>query len=406
MNNNLEEYRKKHSALASQAGFNFQFLAFLYILVAYLKKDDIIKYEQEDDISRCTAEDITILIQVKFGVLTEDGTDPKVTLLDEDIWKTIGIWLNQAQLSSDSYFFIKHRFQIWTNKDVNGNEFLSKILAFSENSIKLIDIRNELDYLYTKTKNESVKLVIKKMEELSDENLSTFCKYFKCERFEGISIIDKIQKSLVDERNIPKNYAEQVFIELSGHMLVDNFRSEYLHEKIEFSWVDVKKKYNGILSMSQKRNLELNRDIGAFMPDSICSDTFVKQLLDIKVISHTDEEKIRNLYWKRCFTTTNLLEQATNISETEWADLDREAMNRWEQLFDKSCFKFKLKSSIKEKEVLFAANGCYFDVMGYNLATPIFQQDLEFSQGYFLNLSDGPVIGWRFDWKEKYGKKK
>lgn len=82
-----EEFIKNHSAFWQQNGFDYQFALFIkYLFDCDL--DDIVKYEDEDDVVIEYASGGVDLVQVKHSFL--EGK--RMTNSDENIWKTISNW--------------------------------------------------------------------------------------------------------------------------------------------------------------------------------------------------------------------------------------------------------------------------------------------------------------------------
>lgn len=82
-----EEFIKNHSAFWQQNGFDYQFALFIkYLFDCDL--DDIVKYEDEDDVVIEYASGGVDLVQVKHSFL--EGQ--RMTNSDKNIWKTINNW--------------------------------------------------------------------------------------------------------------------------------------------------------------------------------------------------------------------------------------------------------------------------------------------------------------------------
>ena len=128
---------------------------------------------------------------------------------------------------------------------------------------------------------------------------------------------------------------------------------------------------------------------------------FMKQLIDIGDVKKDDRDKQIKLTQHKYNALNNILTWTQNgdVTEDERNEFEENAVLDWENEYD-----YRYQADIPEnqynkigREILHAIRLKKLKLNGTTLETPL-------SNGTFYYLADEPKIGFRGDWKEKYGK--
>lgn len=400
-----EEYKKyieKHAADPNQAGFDFQFFAFLYLLLD-IDKGEVIKYESDDDILIVRTDGTYVLIQVKHGIYTKSGNVPKLSEHDIDFWKTLDNWVNLISMSKDDNYILDRKFEILTNKGVDSkNELIQLIRQYENKKIDILVILQKFDCIKNGTTNNIIIDCINKIINLDFVKQKQFFERISINQ--QVDIIQDIKDRLKYKKNVPENKINTVFSNLINEFKISHFHSTIKREKTILEADQIYKKIRNIINPIFDRKLGFDRSIDIDLPTNIVEQTFIKQLLDIERVYIDEADELKGFYLKKIESENILCEEQLqcNISETQLNNIENEAIDFWSVKHDISSLKIKRKlrreESVDEDEYNEAANNCFNEI----LVKEFELLDLPLSNGYFFSLSDKPKIGWRYDWEEKY----
>lgn len=407
----------KTSADPTQAGFDFQFYTFVY-LVLKMEVDSIVEYETDDDLVYIRKDGAKHLIQAKFAVLDKNGVVPNMTTRDVEVWHTIHNWIKASEALADGTYFTSHKFSIWTDKNFENNSFFNLILSYQNRDIEFSFLEKELENLISKTsdgkdpkKTNEVKIAMEKLKALSTKDKKSFYLNFSMNCFPTTSIIEKIKLVLEQEKYIPSEKVQDVFDSLISEIKENRFYEIFKRDKTKIQASDFSKKYKRCFNKVFNRNLNIVRSLNLSMPENICSNTFVKQLLDVQVIYKEDIMDIQEMYRKKMCTRMSIDKWKTDgdMLNSEEDEIERIAYHQWD-VEHKSCHnKIKAKkrndsNSISDNEYNEAASSCYFNICKKKIDYNSGSIDEELTTGYFYEMSDEPRIGWHYDWEQKYKK--
>lgn len=411
-----QDYKKfidKTSADPTQAGFDFQFLAYLYLILK-MEANSTVGYETEDDLVYSPEDRKKQLIQVKFAVLDKEGKIPNLATRDIELWHTIHNWIKGSEaLGSDDYFKTR-QFSILTNKKNEGNSFFENLLLFQKGNIEIDGLDKVLKELISKTedgdpkKPNEVKIAMIKLSQLSKKERILFYSNFCIKYFPETSIIDEIKKVLEQEKIIPAEKVDQVYNSLYSELKTDRFFETFKRNKTVIRASEFSKKYRKCFNMGFDRVLRIDRTLVGMMPDDVCSQKFVKQLLDIKIIFPVETAKMQEMTRRKMCTRLNINEflRLGDLLHEDISELDRIAYNSWNTEFDSCHENLKIKEyekeEVTENEYNESARRCYREITKKDVFFNGYHFDQETSIGYFYEMSDELRIGWRNDWERIY----
>lgn len=409
-NNEHQEFLNKTSADPTQAGFDFQFYAFLYMALK-MEKGSSLEYETDDDLLYIDSKGIRYLIQAKNAIQNSNGSWSNLTVRDNDIWHTIDNWLTQFSLSKDAQFFNDRKFKIWTNKAFETNNFYNNILRFKDSEIELEVIDNDLDELIKHTSSNEILDAMNKLKALSKPNRRKFYQRFEIEQFKDYSIIQSIKDALEYIKNIDESKIDVVYASLLAEFKDSHFVAVCRREKTKLTVQEMLKKTKRSFNRSFDRTLSIDRSINPQMPDDICKHTFVKQLIDIEHIGNSEIDILRDIYTLK-LGACNAISQYRkdgDVDRVDLNDIESSAMRIWKTAHQNSNRQIRHKIQtgddvINESEYINAGQNCYDDVSKREIKFDTVHLDPEFALGYFYDMSDEPRIGWRNDWESKYKK--
>ena len=404
MNDEYKKYIEQHSADPTQAGFDFQFFSFLYLLLK-VDKNESIEYETDDDIVFVTKDGIRKLIQAKNAIQTPAGNWQNLTELDVDLWKTIDNWMNQNELIKDFDFFKTREFKIVTNKNLSKNNFLSCVIRFQNDECEIDSINKKLCELKNSTKNELIITSLTKLISLSEKEKKQFFKRFFVEQF--VDIIQEIKDYLKFIMKIPENRINDVFAGLIMEFKISYFHDTCKRTKTKQSHDILYKKVKLIINPIFDRTLKIDRSTDYELPSDILSHIFIKQLIDIDYIDTSDRKLIREAHIRRIEAVNKLSEEQINynINQTLLDKIYKEAYNFWEVEHDSLSINIRrnIRKGIPVNELEY--QDCGINCLQSIRRKVIEPMDQEMTNGYFYDLSNTPKIGWRYDWETKYLKK-
>jgi hypothetical protein len=405
----LQDFINQTSAAHVQAGFDFQFYVFFYLLLKMGSDCKNIEYESDDDILVITADNKKQLIQAKNAILTQPGTIVNLTNRDSDLWHTISNWMKQYQHSSNSDFFLEREFLIYTSKSIESNDFYKKITDYKNDEIEIATLDSELDDLILNTVDTNILDGMSRLKSIDINKRKQFYKRFMIISLPHVSIISEIIEALKYEKAIPEEKMPQVYASLYKELKEDGFIDACKRNRRRLTKEEIYNQLRRSFNRQFDRTLSIDRQVDNLLPSDLLNHTFINQLIDIDYIFPNDEDDIRKLHIKRIGSENKLLKSRLedhDIDKTDLENIELNCLAKWDTVFGSSARNIRRKESngiiVNEEDLKNQGFACFEQINNYQLQLDTVQFDLEMTQGYFYTMSNEPRIGWRYDWKKKY----
>lgn len=387
----FEKQIEKTCADLKEFGFEFQFLYFV-LKVLSMREGETVAWEVEDDVSIKSSNETLILFQLKHSF----GSNPALTNLDIDLWKSLSNWsdlIMAAESDGKADFLLKTQFFLVSNKE-NRSKFLEKVENFQSGKIDFSALKFELDKI--SSNNDELHEKIEKFKNLPDNLMENFFRQLKLELNLG-NLLDECRKELKSKMVRDENI-EEVFLHILGRLKREHYEKLSQRKKFSISFEDYYSKYRAYYDAGRQKLYvrKYECDLVEFQ-DQI----FMKQLIDIGDVKKDDRNKQIKLTQHKYNALNNILTWTQNgdITEDERNEFEENAIVDWENEYD-----YRYQDDIPEnqynkigREILHAIRLKKLKLNGTTLETPL-------SNGTFYYLADEPKIGFRGDWKEKYGK--
>lgn len=402
-------HSEKIAADKTSLGFEFQDFVYIEKLIE-LRPGQTLGLELHDDIHvETVAEDASIkellLIQVKHSV------DPgNVTDRDIDLWKTIYNWLKLVPGLPPCQTLT---FQLYTNKSLNSQKFVSLLKAPREN------IQAILDHIRT-TDKEISEVESKKRVDESPNPLAKYVNYvsqstdkeleFVFKRFEfhpnNASIITKISSEL-RRLSIPPSRIEDTRKHVIGAFKESKFSKIIEGKKVVITFDDFHTEmgFDRIVRSARAEPADFDRFVDIYYsyqrPDELSFSTsnFHHQLKDIGI---SDDEIVdRGVEMMLAEQFMESLRDAGSFSATENTRLENRAFSDWQLLHNQSHRNTKEDDEAAHQQ---ASQGCYDQTMRSPLKAGEIELPRNLSCGKYIKLSNLPRIGWRKNWQSRFKK--
>lgn len=418
--------QEKTSADSKAIGFEYQYFYFLYQLLQ-LQTGQTVGYEVKDDVHIDKPDGEQILVQLKHSIETKaDGHIVNLTEKDEDLWKTVSNWIsiindpaeNRTSLESQLEFINKTEFQLVTNKsNSSSNQFITKLGEYQNGNLTLADMKAYLKMLCIPKKGKDsskVDTYISTLENQEEKWLENFLNKLRIEHNKD-DLINRI-KLRIKEKNVKSSRIDDVFASVNSRLKELIYKDIKAGKKVKFTFDEYDKHFTRLFELGRSIKLPIilgNKSVP--LPENPQDHTFIKQLLDIQILSRHDtdyEENLVNFFTSKYEMHNHLLRwiQQSEITEDVKREFDEETKSQWTTIFNSTYSKLKRKlrgmsiEEIDKDKLLDLASQCYFETLKIKLSlddTPI---NTSMSNGQFYLLSDIPVIGWDYCWKERYAK--
>lgn len=387
-------------------GFEYQHLFFMMECLNMATGEEV-GYEAKDDVHTLTAKGQVRLFQLKHTVDDSAKGSPKdVSVLSSEMWKSLSNW---AKLITDSAcgrnksthqktFLSQTQFTYTTNRGTH-NEFISDVTQLQAGLLTVADFRKNIDTLYMQTKSEELRKYIKNVLSLNDEILEGFIKRLSFCTTDADLI--KAIKDKIREKMVPEEYVDSIFIEILGQIKLDFFNatSTRTHQVITYSeW------YLRYMPFFRKyRNTPLPlREFKPALPSKLEKQTFVTELLEIGVIDNVEDEYDDIAAWSSMYLEVRMqLEQWYEdgcITQSEKNKFHHDAINSWRNIHRQN------HRTTKHDETLDFRNAiaCFDQVLLEKLNLLEISLGSRLSNGEFIHLAEEQLIGWKYEWREKY----
>lgn len=399
----------KISADKTSLGFEFQDLVYIEKLIE-LKPGQTLGLELHDDIHVETAAkdgsiDDLLLIQVKHSI-----NEGKITDRDIDLWKTIHNWI---MLIPDLPSHRKLTLQLYTNKNLNSQNFVSLLKDPRKNLQKILDhVRQvEIDISSVESKKKSgecpnpLAKYVKSVSQSSDEDLKLIFDNFEFHS-DSSAVIERLSLAL-RQLAVPKARIEDTRKHVIGAFKESKFSKIIQGQKVTISFDDFRTKmgFDRIVSSARADSVDFDRFIKIYFdyqrPDklSFSSSKFHEQLKDIDI---SDEEIVdRGVEMMLAERFIESLQDSGSFIASENLLLENKAVSEWETLHNQL---HRRTQEHDEPMHRYTSQDCYDQTMRISLKVGSNDLPRNLIRGKYMKLSDQLRIGWRKNWWDKFKK--
>ncbi len=404
-----EKFIENHSAYFQQIGFDHQFAGCMYYLLD-LTLEDRMDYESDDDFviyRKDKGQTIKEYYQVKHSA---DSTK-KMNDSDGDFWKTMDNWVSLYNLSKPEekkIFFTQGRFVIITNK--RPDNFLYTLIEKLRHGT--VEIDAVLSALDEKLKSSpSYSDTINKLKGLDRQTLNEFLHEVEIKYLSGF--VQDMYQHFLDIYQAPTK-ADQIVKRLIGELWTYKLEC---NSKFVFTGNEFKRKYKHLFELVTDEDLTLEGfESEEYDPkEDYDNMTMIKQLQSVKAIStpiDTDEYDFTDYIQRFCrFMSAFLSFQRTQLMTSRLEDkINKSAFSQWNRIFNLHSSKLKVKDRlgkpITDDEKIEAGMNVLNGVMMDKIPVNGYKINEDFSNGWYLRMSNMLKIVWHFDWFKKYIVKK
>lgn len=404
-----EKFIENHSAYFQQIGFDHQFAGCMYYLLD-LSLEDKMVYERDDDFVIYRKERgkiITEYYQVKHSA----EENKKMTDADSDFWKTIDNWISLYDLSKPSeqkIFFTQGRFVIITNKEPD-NFLYSLIEKLNHGTVEIDAILLALDDKLKKAPSYSD--TMNKLKSLGRQRLNEFLHEVEIKYLGGF--VQDMYQHFLDIYQAPTK-ADQIVKKLIGELWAYKLEC---NSKFVFTGNDFKRKYKHLFELVTDEDLTLEGfEAEEYAPtEDYANMPMIKQLQSVEAIStplDTSEYDFSDYIQRFCrFMSAFLSFQRTQLMTSRLEEkINNSAFLQWKRFFNLHSSNLKSKDrrgqAISDEEKLKAGQNVLNNVMLDKIPVEGYKINEDFSNGWYLRMSNKLKIVWHFDWYKKYIDKK
>ena len=402
------------SAIPTIAGFEFQIYYYLKTLLS-LEPEEEASLELHDDVALEDSEKISYF-QLKHSI---SGKSKNLTNRDNDLWKTLHIWVKVIQskgtLEDQKKWISKSKFVLITNKDTDHNDLVDLIRQYLKPDTDTEKKWNEIENYVSEQANKKNSKENGESQEDKPSKVTSYASTLdkfdlKRELLSSVEVITQsVEELFKDISNIlrySKHVSESrvsVLTEILFGRLIDSFKdtilkgmcSKFTGKSFDEHFGSIFRQYRCqkfITMPFPSKGMDLNKYL---------SSTFIKQLVDIGDYAVKDNKIVSTITQRLSFENDyNTSKQDISIDEQQ--AFEKDIHLNWENHFehyngclsDESCEQDIKKSA---KDILYQIRNSKVNFVGEVL-------NIESVYGCYYYFSDGdhPTIGWRSDWKEKY----
>ena len=404
-----EKFIENHSAYFQQIGFDHQFAGCMYYLLD-LAFEDKLCYEKDDDFviyRKESGKTITEYYQVKHSA----QVGKKMTDGDGDFWKTIDNWLSLYELSKPAeqkIFFTQGRFIIITNKKPD-NFLYSLIGELRKGSVEIDAILSEIDEKLTK--ETSYNDILKRMKELGRKTLNEFLHEVEIQYLKDFT--KEMYQHFLDKFQEPTK-SDLIVKRLIGELW--DYKKE-CNGKFEFTGNEFRQQFKHLFELVTERELTLDgfESEEYAMTDNYEEMPMVQQLQSIEILDKpvdTESYDFVDYMQRFCrFMSAFLSFQRTQLITSRLEEkINKAALGHWKRVYDRETTKLKIKDRrgeiISNEEKVDAGQNVFNSIMLDSIPVSGYKTDEDFSNGWYLRMSNMLKIVWYFDWFKKYIDKK
>lgn len=322
----------------------------------------------------------------------------------------------RTSLKAQIKFIDKTEFQLVTNKsNTTSNQFIKKLAEYQKGKLTVGDLKSYLKILCSpKTGKDTPKVdkYISTLESQAEEWLQQFLNKLRIEHNKD-DLIECI-KLRIKEKNVKHSRIDDVFASIDSHLKTLIYEDVKARRKVLFTFDEYDKHFTRFFEWGRSIKLPIILgDKKVSLPKNPEKYTFIKQLIDIEIISQLDndfEDSLISVFTSKYEMHNNLFRwlQQDEITEDVIRQFDEETILIWTNIFGSIYNKLRRKlrrmpiEQIDQDELLDLASQCYFEALKLNLSIDETSLNTSMSNGQFYLLSDIPVLGWDIRWKERY----
>lgn len=399
---------EKTSAEDKSIGFDYQYYYFLNELLN-LKSGQTAGYEVLDDVHISRADGKALLVQLKHTVQTNSQGNPiNFTTLDPDLWKSVSNWCKvivdpadgRTTVSDQLAFLKKTSFLLVSNKSENNrNSFLSSIDEFWNGVKPHAGFMEDIQALRAKTKDETIQGYIDELLNLDPEVSEAFLRNLSF----GLGLDEIIArcKDSILEKQIAPTRVDDVFQAVDSKLRMSSFATVKAGGKISLSFEQFNREYRRDFDRARSAGFMI-RDLTPALPPNLLDQTFIKQLVDIEDIAVDDVEMLTKLTTMRLNFRGNVEKwiQDGDVTQSDVEALEQEADVHWVNTFLAG---YPGRRPPQDgAAAAAAARGIVQELRRFRLPLASQELPIRMSNGGFYELSDRPVMGWLYNWKDVY----
>lgn len=394
------------SADTQQLGFEYQYLYFIVRLLQ-LRAGCEVGYEALDDIHVITdSTGETQYIQVKHTTdLSADGTPANLTMLSEDLWKTLSNWSKlicdpaeqRDTAATQKQFLQNSSFIFATNRNTCQNRVTELIDAVKENTCTGTIPKKTLREIKKLTRNTTIQGYIEDVSKLTPSILCLFLS-----KIEFVSTADdlftEIRRGIMDKM-VPESDVNDVFSKLYTQLKEDFFKAVKNKQHQIITYNEWQQKYQSVFN-SVRTTLLPFREYHPVLPDHLDQQPFAKELIEIEAID-TDTDGLAELAE---FTEHYLSVKMQLLDWYEEGKIDLQAVQRfhnnaytlWKRIHRACHRSTKSDASLDRTNAL----ECFDKIMQEQLKMLSTDLDISLSNGEFILLANEEKIGWKYKWNQ------
>lgn len=392
----IQDLNKNDKANKTSVGFIYQDLVFIKQLLFLENNGTEIGYEVLDDL-HIIKENNLDLIQVKSSINNDILTESSL-----DFWKTLFNWAKLIKKDIPNNI----KFLFYTNRTLsNKSDIFNELIKEKPDIERVI---NSINILYEKV-NEKEKIKekddsknpifekLKSFNNLSKDQKEKFLINFKFIISED-NIVNEIKQRIsffgIDNtREIDIVYESLLGIITDKRLELASNNKEFV---VDYNYFRKNLKFDRILKLSRIEEVNFDeyynyRDKNKYNED-FENEIFYKQLVDIGIPVH----KVHDLARERANASSFIGE--LELLPSEENIINSKLIEEWEEVHEQE---YK-KTIIDEKDHLEKAQNCLNNTKVKNIYYKNSNLPKPLTKGKFIDLSNEPRLGWRFDWKEKY----
>ena len=394
------------SADTKHLGFEYQYLYFIVRLLQ-LRSGCEVGYEALDDIhviSGGTGE--TQYVQIKHTTeLSADGSPANLTMLSEDLWKTLSNWSKlisdpaeqRNTTNSQKRFLQNSSFIFATNRNTCQNRVSELIDAVKQNTCTGTNAKKTLQEIKKLTKSSAIQGHIDDVCRLTPSILCLFLS-----KIDFVSTVDDLFaeiRSGIRDKMVPEVDVNDVLSRLYTQLKEDFFKVVKNKQHQVITYNEWQQKYQSVFN-SVRTTLLPFREYHPVLPDHLDQQPFAKELIEIEAID-TDMNGLAEL----AEFTEHYLSVKMQLSDWyEEGKIDLQTMQRfhdnafklWKRIH-KACHR-----STKENASLDRTNAleCFDQIMQEQLKILSTDLGISLSNGEFILLANEEKIGWKYKWDQ------
>ncbi|MCT4588907.1 MAG: hypothetical protein N4A71_13880 [Carboxylicivirga sp.] len=413
--NKHEEYEMSNSkrqniisAADTSIGFDYQFYYFFFLILG-LKHGEKIGLEEKDDVHIELSDGTLILIQTKHTLQTQtNGETINLTERDKDLWKTVSNWTKIIKEQTAPKDYIENtRFQLISNKSVSTNQFLQNLIKAKNNDIKIADFKKYLTELHDNTSDVNICNFINELRTLKSPLLKDFIGKIEFQ-FNEDDLIAKIKRRIEEKIYFPER-VDDVYNCLQSELRDTSYLKIKKGVVNTVSFEGFRDKFKNCFRKGLSRNLPI-RKFDIKFPTSPEEQNFIKQLLEIEDITIEDKDLIIEFttHMLQLYNHLKEWEESGDLMPSQVKDFNKETIQIWKNSF-RAKFRSvssKIKSGVAldhlDDEIKVTAVSFLDEMRNQILKVDETILSTELSNGHFYLLTDDNLIGWHYDWENKY----